>query len=146
MFFCKILELDKFEGGDLNYDNSFLKFYLKITQKNAFLVPNLGIFVFSQNFSIRQNWRWWFQTWQFCFEILAHEYPKKSFFVANLGIFVFSEMLAIWQIWGWWFQIWQYVFKILVQNYTKKAFLVPTLGILFFLAKISCLTNLRLPI
>ena len=30
----------------------------------AFLVPNLGIFVTSQNFGIKLIWRCWFQIWQ----------------------------------------------------------------------------------
>ena len=33
LFFHKILELDKFEGGDFKHCNSFLKFQPKITQK-----------------------------------------------------------------------------------------------------------------
>ena len=40
------LHLNKFEGADFKYDNSFLKFYPKKYPNQAFLVPNLGIFVF----------------------------------------------------------------------------------------------------
>ena len=62
--FHNILELDKFKGVDFKYDNSFFKisspkiskcgiFGQKYSNK-ALLVPNLSIFVSSQNFAIRQ--------------------------------------------------------------------------------------------
>ena len=40
----KILQLDKFQGSELKYDNIVLKFQFKILKK-AILVPNLGIFI-----------------------------------------------------------------------------------------------------
>ena len=35
-FFCEILQVDKFEGVDFEYNNSFLKFYPKNTQIRHF--------------------------------------------------------------------------------------------------------------
>ena len=49
----KILQLDKFEGADFKYDNSFFKILALKYPNKTFLVPNVGIFVFSQNFAIR---------------------------------------------------------------------------------------------
>ena len=43
LFFCKILQLDKFEDADYKYDNN-----------KAPLVPKLGIFIFSRNFATRK--------------------------------------------------------------------------------------------
>ena len=54
MFLYKILQLDKLEGADFKYDNSFFKILAQKYQNKAFLVPNLGVFVFPQNFAIRQ--------------------------------------------------------------------------------------------
>ena len=53
-FFHKILELDKFEGADFKYANSFFLILVKQYPNKIFLVPNLRIFVFSQNFQHRQ--------------------------------------------------------------------------------------------
>ena len=46
-FFAKILQIDKFEGADFRYDNSFLKILAQKYQNKAFLVPNLAIFIIS---------------------------------------------------------------------------------------------------
>ena len=54
LFFQKCKQLDKFEGGDFKYYNICFKILVKNYTKKAFLVPDLGIFVFSQNFVIRQ--------------------------------------------------------------------------------------------
>ena len=63
-FFHEILQIDKFEDADFKYDNSIFKtlaqkyrnkaFLVKNAQIRHFFVPNLGIFVSSQNFAIRQ--------------------------------------------------------------------------------------------
>ena len=45
---------DKFEGGDFKHDNSFLKTLAQTYLSKAFLVPDLGIFIFSRNFAFRQ--------------------------------------------------------------------------------------------
>ena len=54
--FQDILQLDKFKGADFKYDNSFFKKILAQKHSNkVFLVPNLGVFVSSQNFTIALN-------------------------------------------------------------------------------------------
>ena len=62
--FLDTLQLDKFKGADFKYDNSFflisspkISKYSIFGQKypnKALLVPNLSIFVSSQNFAITQ--------------------------------------------------------------------------------------------
>ena len=61
--FRKILQSDKFEDADFKYDNSIFKilaqkypnkaFFDQKYSNKAFFVPNLKIFVSSQNFAIR---------------------------------------------------------------------------------------------
>ena len=63
-FMRQRLMFDKFEGADLKYDNGFLKARAQTYLNKAFLVPDLGIFIFSRNFAFRQIWGCWFQTWQ----------------------------------------------------------------------------------
>ena len=60
IFFRKILQMDKFESADFKYDNSFLKILAPKHPNKAFLVPDLGIFIFSRNFAIRQIRGRWF--------------------------------------------------------------------------------------
>ena len=76
------------------------------------MIPNLGIFAFSQNFAIRNSWGCWFQICQYCFQIPAPKYPNQAFLVQNLRIFVFSWNFAKWQIWG-------YIFG---KKYSNKGF------------------------
>ena len=45
---------DKFEGADFKYDNSILKTLTQKYPDKAFLVPNLGIFIFSPILAFRQ--------------------------------------------------------------------------------------------
>ena len=45
----------------------------------AFLIPNLGIFILSQNFAVRQIRGCWFQIWQYSFQIPAQKHPNKTF-------------------------------------------------------------------
>ena len=54
------------------------------------MVPNLGIFIFLQNFAIRPIRGCWFQMWQFCFQIPVQKYPNQAFMVQNLRIFTFA--------------------------------------------------------
>ena len=48
------LILDKFEGADFKYDDSFLKIPAQKYTNKAFLFPNLGIFVFPGYFTFKQ--------------------------------------------------------------------------------------------
>ena len=50
----KLLQLDKLKGTDFKSRNSFLRILAQKYQNQAFLVPNLGIFIISQYFAIRQ--------------------------------------------------------------------------------------------
>ena len=54
LFFREILQLEKFEGADFEYGKSFFKLLIQKYSNKAFLIPNLSVFVFSQNFAIRQ--------------------------------------------------------------------------------------------
>ena len=90
-FFRKILQLDKSEGADFKYDNSFFKILSQKYPHEAFLVQNLGIFIISQNFTIRQIRGCGFQILQYSFQIPAQKYPNEGFLVPNLWILVLHQ-------------------------------------------------------
>ena len=117
------MQIDKFEGADFKYDNSYLKILARKYTNKAFLVPNLGIFIFWWNFVIRQIWRCWFQRWEYYFQIPAQELPTKAFSFPNLGIFVFPQNFAKDKFEGADFKYDNYL-KILAQKYTNKAFFI----------------------
>ena len=120
------LQIYKFEGADLKYDNNFLKlWYLN----KAFCVRNLYIFNFPRKFAARQIETWWFQIWKGYFQIPVQNYPNKVFFVPSLKIFIFKLNFRIRQIWQRWFQIWQKHFWIPAQKYVNQVMLVQTLRI-----------------
>ena len=75
MYFCKILQFDKFEGADFKYGNIYFQSLPQKYPNKAFLVANLGIFVFSEKFGIRQMLGCWFQIWQYSFKFYqkSHE-------------------------------------------------------------------------
>ena len=52
LFRQNILLFNKFQGVDFKYDNSFFKILALKNPNKAFLVPNFGIFIFLQNFTI----------------------------------------------------------------------------------------------
>ena len=54
LFFREILKIGKFEGANLKSGNSFFKILAQNYPNKVFLVPNFGVFVFLQNFAIRQ--------------------------------------------------------------------------------------------
>ena len=62
----------------------------------AFFVPNVGIFVSSQDFAIRQIRRFWFQIWQRFFKILAQKYANKAFFSPKFRHFYFITKFWYW--------------------------------------------------
>ena len=84
-------------GSKFSHFCYFTKFYcysisniIILFQKypsKAFLVPNLGIFIISWYFAIKQIRRCWFQIWQQFFQMPAQKYPSKAFLVQNLRIF-----------------------------------------------------------
>ena len=61
----------------------------------AFLVPGLGIFVFSRMFEIRQIWGCWFQIWQFRFQIAARKYLNKIFLGPNRYFHFFLNFCSL---------------------------------------------------
>ena len=97
MLFHNILQLEKLNGADFKYEFFFSKILAQKYLNKAFLVRNLGIFVFSQNFASRKIRGCWYQIWQNCFQISAQKYINQAFFVPNLGIFVFFYC-KIWEI------------------------------------------------
>ena len=95
MFVPKALQLDKFEGGDLKFDNSFLKFLPKNTQIRRFFLK-LRHFCFFKKFCNLTNLTVLFQIWQRFFKILAQKYPNNPFLVPNLRLlFFFWKILQI---------------------------------------------------
>ena len=108
--------LDKFEGADFKYDNSFLKLFPQKDPNNSFLVLNLSIFIFSWNFEIAQIWVCWFQICQYYFQIPAKKHPSHAFLIPNLRIFIFPLNFGTRKIQAQWFQISHYFFQIPVQK------------------------------
>ena len=60
----------------------------------ASLVPSLGIFVFSENFEIRQIRGCWFQIWQYCFQIPAKNTQIQNFLWKLKSFFFLSETFS----------------------------------------------------
>ena len=59
------LQQGKFEGADFKYDNVFSKLVPKKLKLGFFfLIPNLGILIFAQNFSITQFGGRLLEIWQ----------------------------------------------------------------------------------
>ena len=56
------------------------------------MVPNLGNLIFPWNFWVNQIQWWWFQIWQYYFQIPAQNYPDQSFLVP-IRIFIFHQTL-----------------------------------------------------
>ena len=66
----------------------------------AFLVPNLGIFVSSQNFASRQIQRWWFQIWQKFSKMLIQNTQTRYFWSQIYAFLFFRENLQIGIFWA----------------------------------------------
>ena len=137
------MQIDKIEGADSKYDNIFFLILAQKYTNKAFLVSNLGIFIISQNFAMRQVRKCWFQMWQNCFRITSQKYPNKAFLVPNSGIFVSSQKFAIRQIRECWFQIWQWLFWIPARKYRNKAFFMLNVISFYFCVKRRILKNSR---
>ena len=98
MYFCKILQFDKFEGADFKYGNIYFQSLPQKYPNKAFLVANLGIFVFLEKFGIRQMLGCCFPIWQYSLNFLPKEYPNKTYLVAILCAFVLVSSFAIWKL------------------------------------------------
>ena len=96
-FFYEMLYLDKFEGADFKYDNSFCS--------NSSPKAPKQFWGFLQNFVIRQIRRGLFQIWQYFFLIKIKIYELKT---------QFSEIRE------WSFQIWQFWSFIQKSFFCKK--------------------------
>ena len=79
-FFCKIFQLDKFEGADFKYENSFLKILAPPKKKpdKAFLVPNLGISLFHEVLELNK-----FEGADFKYDNSSPKYLNLVFLVPN---------------------------------------------------------------
>ena len=76
------------------------------------LVPNLGIFVLSQNFELDEFDGSDFKYDNIIFKFLTQTYPIKTFLDPNLRTFIFAPNFETGQIRGRWFQIWHKYFQI----------------------------------
>ena len=100
LFLHKILQLDKFEGADFKYGNSFLNFQPKNIQNHTFLVSNLDIFVFSRNLPSGEYEGADFKYDNNFFQIPAQKHQNKAFLVPNLKILILHQTLQQDQIEG----------------------------------------------
>ena len=95
-FFREILQIVKCEVAHFKYGNSFFQSLAQKYPNNAFLVPNLLIFVFLfflQNFAVRPSRGCWFQIGEQFYQILTQKYQNEVFLVLNLDIFTFTRNL-----------------------------------------------------
>ena len=86
-FLHQCLQFDKFVDADFKEGKSISKFYPK---NKVFLVLNIRIFIFAQNFAFIKIRGCWFHIWQWLFQIPAQKYLNKANFVLNLSIFIFA--------------------------------------------------------
>ena len=112
IFFRKILQLDKFEVADFEYDNRFLKFYPENIQIRDFWSR---IFVFLTKFCSWANSRMLISNITILFSNSTPNIPKSKYFctklcnstslrtlISNMTIFsIYSQNFATAQIWGW---------------------------------------------
>ena len=106
----KNLQLNKFEGADFKYDNSFFLILPPKYANIAFLVPNLGIFVFHKNWQLEKFEGAENRTIHFWTSSL--KIPKSGNFPSKFRDLYFAPNFALRQIWRRWFQIWQWLFRI----------------------------------
>ena len=137
----KNLQLNKFEGADFKYDNSFFLILPPKYANIAFLVPNLGIFVFHKNWQLEKFEGAENRTIHFWTSSL--KIPKSGNFPSKFRDLYFAPNFALRQIWRRWFQIWQWLFRIPAQKYPNKAFFVVNVSIFYFYMKLPIMKNLR---
>ena len=105
--FRKILQIDRFEDADSKYGNSFFQILTQKYPTKIFLVPNLSIFIFSQNF-----------------QIPVQKYRNQVFLVPNLRFLVLHQTLQQDKFKDADFKYDDNVFQIPVEKYPSKTFLV----------------------
>ena len=96
--FHDILQLEKFEGADFKYDNSFIKFQPKNTQIRHFWSQMQPFLFFSENLQIGKFEGADFKSDNSVFKMYAQKYPNNAFLVTNLRIFIFALNFATRQI------------------------------------------------
>ena len=119
------MQLDKHEVADFKYDNSFLKISAQKYLSKVFLIPNLGIYIISQNFTMRQIWGCRFQIFKpqnmqiqhFWSQIKGFFFCTKLFNKANWRALILNMTM---------------IFLNYCPKYPNKAFLVSYLIILIF--------------
>ena len=102
----------------------------RIAQKypyKAFLVPNLGIFVFPRNFAIRQI-RADFKYDNIVFKFQPENTQIRHFWLQIYAFLFFREVLQLDKVEVADFKYDNSIFKILAQKYPNEAFLIPNLG------------------
>ena len=88
--FCYFTKFYYYNNSKVLISN--MKILFQKYPNKAFLVPNLGIFIISWCFAIKQIRRCWFQIWEQFFQIPAQKYPSKAFLVQNLMIFFSTKL------------------------------------------------------
>ena len=96
------MQVDKFEGADFKYGNTFFKFQSKNTltrqcgpkfhlskkyPNEAFFKPKIRIFCFTWKYLFCHIQRCWFQIWQWFFQIPVQKYPSKRNFCSKFNFF-----------------------------------------------------------
>ena len=104
IFFHEILQLDKFEGADFKYDNSFLKFQPENNQIRHFCSQVLAFSISHDIFQLDKFKGADFKYDNSCFKFQP-KILKYGIFSPNLRIFIFAPNFATTQIRGCWFEI-----------------------------------------
>ena len=86
LLFCEILKLDKFEGADFKYDNSFFKFQPKNIQIRHFWSQIQVYLFFHKILQLNKFEGADFKYDNSIFKNLARKYPNKTFLVKNIQI------------------------------------------------------------
>ena len=99
----------------------------------ALLVPNMGIFIISWYFAIRQIWGCWFQIWQYFFQVLAQKYSNHTFLFFFCEICNQTNLRVLISVF----------FQITAQKYLNKAFFDPKFKDFYFCTKLCNKKNSR---
>ena len=127
VFYTRNFEFDKFEGFDLKFDSSILKFAPNFTQKDMFRTK---LFSFCMKLWSFINSRVVILNMTIVFQILVQKYANKAILAPNLIAF-FNKNFAFWESRRCCFKYDNSFFQIPVQKYPNKAILV--LNVIVFL-------------
>ena len=135
--FCKILQLDKFEGVDFKYEN--ITSSPKILKSSIF-GPKFKDFYFYTKLCNKTNSRTLISNVKMVFQNCCPKDPNKALLVPNLRILIFAGNLPIRQFGGRWLEIQQQFVNIPAKD-RNRAFMVPNLFIFSFWMKLCSFTN-----